>query len=256
MRIVFAISLALSLSLCAAGQVSSRLGEARAPGASGVQAAVRPVPLEVSRRSESLHTSLQPSARIWMQQQAQIEARRPALDLEALRTAIRRRFTGAANVDIETMVFMVMAEVAQNQEQDLRNQMQQMEAMEKEKQALRQLLNQMQQETAQLKAGEHTGVCQTPFCRSLPTRLAEMTTASTTQPRPFHLRAQENITYPQLSSLLSQTDQALGSVSDLSQEQQLQMQTAMDQRSKLIEMLSNMLKSMSDTSTSIIANMK
>ena len=83
-----------------------------------------------------------------------------------------------------------------------------------------------------------------------------MTTASAAQPRPFRLRAPENITYPQLSSLLSQTNEALGSVSDMSQNQQLQLQTIMDQRTKLLEALSNILKSMSDTDSNIISNMK
>ena len=131
-----------------------------------------------------------------------------------------------------------------------------MQALEKEKQALRQLLGQMQQEIAETKAGERSGACQTPFCRSLPARLGEMTSASAALPRPFHLRAPDNITYPQLSSLESQTDEALGSVSGMSSEQQIQIQTIMDQRTKLLEALSNLLKSMNDTSASVISNMK
>jgi hypothetical protein len=128
--------------------------------------------------------------------------------------------------------------------------------MEKEKQALRELVDQMQQEIAQAKPGERSGVCQTAACRSLPAKLAEMTSASAATPRPFHLRAADNITYPQLSSLESQADQALGSVSGMSQEQQLQLQTAMDQYSKMLETVSNIMKSLSDTSNSIVANMK
>ena len=96
-------------------------------------------------------------------------------------------------MDVDAIVFMVLGEAAQSQEQDLRNQMQQMQAMEKEKQALRQLVDQMQQEIAQAKPGERSGVCQTAFCRSLPAKLAAMTSASAGMPRPFHLRAADNI---------------------------------------------------------------
>ena len=164
--------------------------------------------------------------------------------------------TALQNMDIEAMVFMVMSESARDQEQDLRNQMQQMQAMEKEKQALRELLYQIQQEMAQSKEGERSGVCATQFCRTLPAMLAEMTSASAAMPRPFHLRSPENITYPTLSSLESQTDEALGSVSGMSQQQQIQMQMTMDQRSKILEALSNMLKTLSDTSSAIVSNLK
>jgi len=263
-RFRFTACLLLAFGTIASGQAGNAYS-ARVPGA---QAAIRPMPPEIARRSESLHASLQPSSRTWVQQQAQIEARRTAFDPDALRTTIRRRFAGTSatatapagtalqNMDIDAMVFMVMSEAAQDQEQDLRNQMQQMQAMEKEKQALRELHDQMQQEMAQVKAGEGSGVCATQFCRALPARLAEMTRASAAMPRPFYLRAPESITYPTLSSLESQTDQALGSVSGMSQQQQIRMQMTMDQRSKIVEALSNMLKTLSDTSSAIVSNMK
>jgi hypothetical protein len=253
--------MAFSFTLSAAGQTNTAGSPDRKTP--GTQVIIRPMPPEIGRRSESLHASLQPPARIWVKQQAEIEARRPALDLDALRGATRRRFAGSLPaaaplqaVDIDAVVFTVLTETAQDQNQELQNQMQQMQAMEKEKQALRQLLDQIQQEIAQTKAGERGGACQTPFCRALPARLGEMTSASATLPRPFYLSAPDNVTYPQLSSLESQTKEALGSASDMSEEQQIQVQTLMDQRAKLLETLSNMLKSMSDTSASVVSNMK
>src|SRR5579862_4586633 len=104
-----------------AGGQAGNTYSARVPGA---QAAIRPMPPEIARRSESLHASLLPSARVWVQQQAQIEARRTAFDPDALRTTIRRRFAGPSattttpagtathtgtatsqDMDIEAMVF-------------------------------------------------------------------------------------------------------------------------------------------------------
>ena len=43
---------------------------------------------------------------------------------------------------------------------------------------------------------------------------------------------------------------------DLNQEHQLRMQMAMDQQSKFEQMLSNVMKSASDTQSGIIANLK
>jgi hypothetical protein len=51
-------------------------------------------------------------------------------------------------------------------------------------------------------------------------------------------------------------DQSLDSISDLSEEQQLRLQLAMDRRDKIFEMLSNILKKLSSTEQQIISNIK
>jgi hypothetical protein len=51
-------------------------------------------------------------------------------------------------------------------------------------------------------------------------------------------------------------DNSKGSLTDISTTDQLQLQMAMDQKSQFESMLSNMLKSMADTSDSVIQNIK
>jgi len=54
-----------------------------------------PVPPEILHRCQLLRAYLQPAVRTWMEQQARLEARRPSLDLDALRGAIRQRFASS-----------------------------------------------------------------------------------------------------------------------------------------------------------------
>ena len=51
---------------------------------------------ETLKHYQKLLASLQPSARAWIEEQAKIEASRPALDVPALKGAILQRFGGSA----------------------------------------------------------------------------------------------------------------------------------------------------------------
>jgi len=74
--------------------------------------------------------------------------------------------------------------------------------------------------------------------------------------QPINLQPAATITSGQLASVKSQISQSLDSLSELSETQSLRLQMAMDQRSKFIETLSNIEKSISDVDDSILQNMK
>ena len=78
------------------------------------------------------------------------------------------------------------------------------------------------------------------------------------QARIAEFERQLNSAGSQLSEAQALQQQAsqLDSTSDMSQEQQLKMQMAMDRYSKMMTTLSNILKKMSDTQSSITQNMK
>jgi len=71
---------------------------------------------------------------------------------------------------------------------------------------------------------------------------------------------QQNTNAKQASRASGQVATAQGSsgaqMSDISTEQQMRLQMAMDQRSKFLATISNMMKSASDTQTSVISNLK
>lgn len=269
---VFAISVWATLAFASAGRgqtnTAARSSELK-PAAAASQMAIRPVPAEIAKRAETLRASLQPSARSWIEQQAQIEAKRPVPNADALRAAIRQRFASslsqgasrqggiaARQTDVDAVVMIVMEQAAQDSEQDLQAQMQQMQEAMKEKQALRQLVDEMQQAMAQMQASAKNAACKTAFCQALPSRLDELSRSSARLPHPIHLQTSSNITGQQLAALDAQLNQAGDSVSEMSDQLQLELQMSMDARSKALEALSNIEKSESDAQKSIVQNLK
>ncbi len=110
--------------------------------------------------------SLQPSVRLWVEQQAKIEARRSALDVNALRTAIVQRFAGSLPAagsqqpsasledggEVAEMAVLVILMMVQDGDRDLQAQMQAAEAQLQAKQALRATLDDLDQLQAQVLA--------------------------------------------------------------------------------------------------------
>jgi len=269
---MLAISVSLTLAFASGGRgqtnTSAKSNDPR-PSAATPQMTIRPVPPEIAKRAESLRASLRPTAKAWIEEQAQIEAKRPAPNADALRTAIRQRFAdslaqeaarrlgaAAGQIDVDAVVVIVMEQAAQDGEQDLQAQMQQMQAAMNEKQELRQLLDEMQQAMAQMQASAKNAACKTAFCQSLPSRLDGLSRSSAKLPHPIHVQAPPNITGQQLSSLDAQLKQAADSLNDISEQDQLRLQMLMDARSKFLQTLSDIEKSQSDTQNAIVQNLK
>jgi hypothetical protein len=131
---------------------------------------------EIVRRYRPLIDSLQPSARSWAQRQTRIEAKRTALDLNSLSSAIVTRFAGqlpskgpqgplagVAGGDVADMAVIVILMMVQDGDNDLQEQMQEAQAQMQAKQVLRAILNEMQQLQAKL-ASEPYCICSPPPC--------------------------------------------------------------------------------------------
>jgi hypothetical protein len=234
-----------------------------------VQLTIRPIPAETTRRFQQFQGVLQPTAKAWIEQQARTEAQRSAPEMEALKVAIRQRFSNSkgpagtkvsapgANVqdmDIDAIVFIVLTQAANDQQDDLQSMMQQMQAIANEKQRLRKLLDEMNQPAAQAGKSSATEPCKTAICQTLPARLEPLSAAAL--PRPVRIRIPGVVTYGDLAGVQSQLKQSQDSLADMSQELQLKMQMAQQAYTQCMETISNLMKSVSDTENSIIANMK
>jgi hypothetical protein len=246
---------------------------ARAPQkeAAEVRLSIPPVPAELAQRKAGLQSKLQPAARVWAEQQAKTEMQRPSVDVNALEAAIRDRFAtslagGGAHpggpvgpgggMDVDAMVMVVLMETAEDDESDLQSLIQEMQAQKQAKDALRNLQEELNAAVAAPQKGNAGAVCVAPFCRSLPSRLASVNAIGSRLTRPFHLQAPANLTYGQLAALQAQTNQSLDSLNDMSESAQMRLQMLMDQRSKVLQIASNIEKKLSDTSDAIVANMK
>jgi hypothetical protein len=231
--------------------------------------AVRPLAPALTQRFTVLHSSLQPSARSWAEQQARMEAQRPP-DLAALQSQIRARFASSlspakpsspslsipAGADIEAMAFIVLMQATNDMDQDLQQIMDQVKAENEAKQQLRNLLNQVNRDVASASAGMKQQPCRTPGCQSLSSELMRLSAATAQSKRPVRLSAPANLTYGQLQQVAAQMNQQLDSLGDLSQQQQMQLQMLMDRRSQFEQILSNIMKKQQDTASSIVSNMK
>ena len=98
--------------------------------------------------------------------------------------------------------------------------------------------------------------CLTSLCRSLASQLKELAATTSGLRNPVRLSASAHPTYADLRVLQGQLKQSLDSMSELSQEDAIRLQHMMEQRSQLIEISSNILKKMSDTSESVVRNLK
>ncbi len=237
------------LSICAAAQVRE------ATDAPAIK--LQPVPADIQRRSQTLHAALKPTAAAWVTQQAKFEEQQSTLNLNALEAAIRQRFGASlAGADVDALVFAVLAEAAEDQDTDLQTAMQEMEAQTQAKQSLRGLLTAVNAALASSGKNMGNAKCTTAFCQALPVRLAQIADQTARISRPVRLQVPSNLTYGQLGALQSQVSNSLDSINEMSEMSSMRLQMAMDRRSKFVETLSNVLKSVNDTSSAIISNMK
>ena len=236
---------------------------------------VHPVAPELTQRYAALHQNLQPSARSWVEEQAHIESKNPKPDLAALENQVRARFatslakgksSGAKTImsgtqvqagqDIEAMTFVVLMQAVNNSDQDLQQIMNETKAISGAKDRLRAAAQQAGRESASVNGATAKQPCRVQICQTLPGELREIS-ASTAQTRhPVRLSPPANLTNGQLQQTVAQMNRELNSLTDLSQQLQFQLQTAMDQRSQLEQMASNVMKKQQDTSNSILSNMK
>ena len=233
--------------------------------------AIQPLPPAIEKHAAVLRNRLRPSVQSWIAQQAQAVAAQPDPNIPALRTSIRQRFNeslaptdakaggslvgGASTLD-DALAFLILMQAAQNDESDLRSQMQQVQTINQQKQALRQIQDDINQQTRAIAPTLRMRPCSTPVCRALPSRLTAVNEATAGLAKPTHLQAGSNLTYQQLDTILSDLKPSLDSMSEMSEMASMRLQMAMDRRSKFIETLSNIEKSINDTQSSIIGNLK
>ena len=258
--IIFALASCLTIS--AAAQISSTQ-QRQESAAVQPQMQLREIPPEMARRVQTLHSKLQPSARGWVEQQAKLESQKQSPDAASIAAAARNRFPGPNSgassmhaMDIDALVAIVMMQAASDAEKDLQNAMAQMQAATKAKQQVRQLMQQMQAEEAAMRSQIKNEYCQTVPCRELPSRLKELSAATATFPHPVRITAPADLTAANLSTLVNQLKSDLDSMNEVSDMTSMRLQMLMDRRSKFIETLSNLMKKIDETSSSILQNIK
>ncbi|HEX7553791.1 MAG TPA: hypothetical protein VF378_09560, partial [Geothrix sp.] len=243
---------------------------------------IPPLPPAAIRRLDALMPRLQPTVRTWIQDQAQRQRGLPAPDLEAIRQAARDRFKPIndpatatrlratiavrpgppaplnpsappvvlGSADIEALVFVVLMQASKSAQEDLKAIMDGVKAINKQKEGLRQLTNEVKQK----RASAHTSdmPCASPDCRALEGRLR---TLGAQLPPKARLTLPPIATMGDLAGVEAKLKDSLDSLSEMGETDSMRLQMAMDRRSKFVEALSNIMEKISDMSETIIANL-
>jgi hypothetical protein len=226
-------------------------------------AAAQSIPAEWTQRYESLYSALRPSVRTWVDQQGLRAAQAKTLDPNSLRAMILNRFPQLApsnpdsQLDIQALVFLVMMQAAGDANQDLRATAAHVQAIAEAKQRVRRLIAETKQEIATAPAiGSPSTPCGSAFCRSLGARLADLSAATAGLRHPVRVVTPPQPSYADLALLQGHLQEADGALSDLSTEEQTQLQEDQSRISQLYGVLSNVMTAVRDTDQSILSNLR
>jgi len=238
------------------------------------------LPPAVIQRATNLKAKLQPQLRAWVEDQARRLRGTSALDVEAVRAAVRSRLalppgpgiaptaaagprapartapTAAAtsvaqipaDASVEAAMFILMQMMAADAEQDM---LADMNKTRDRKAKLRDL----QQELAKEQAGSKpaTSPCGSPLCGTILERYRALTAQLPAKAR----RNPRSIgTYGDLVAFEADLKATLDSLSELSEQDSLRMQMQLERMQKIQTAASSQEKKFSDTAGSILGNFK
>jgi Tfp pilus assembly protein PilP len=190
-------------------------------------------PAEAKAREARLLAKASPAVRAWVRQEGRRVAKAGPVDQQTVTVAVRQRFGTLGSLgdgDIMAIAFLVMMEASRSAEEDLKAIMDRVKRVNAEKQQQRAALEQAHG----LRTSEYAATNTVAAPQRMP---ATPPAAGRTE------KVREAAARPD-------------SVGDLGQIEQLRLQQVMDRRSKMAETLSNIMKKMSDTQSSIIGNLK
>ncbi|CAG1007014.1 hypothetical protein BURK1_03356 [Burkholderiales bacterium] len=184
-----------------------------------------------------------PQTRAWVRQEGAQRNAADAVSREAaMRSATERgRALGAAGgQDIEALAFLVLMEAAKSAREDLKAIMDGVKRINDAK-ASASARRSAQPRASIAGAGDRASVTPAP-------RPASGTTRVRIEPRP--------LPRGQIDSMIDKAKNDLDSLSEMGEMESLRLQMAMDRLSRMMSTLSNLLKKVSDTASSITQNLK
>jgi Arc/MetJ-type ribon-helix-helix transcriptional regulator len=166
-----------------------------------------------------------------------------------------------ANSDLEALVFIVMMEAAKSAAEDLKEIMKEIQAKNAAKQKLREFLKKVKCDIAnnsgkvRLEFGQNGMGSERAYHHVL-IPVEDPCSESSAKLIETDLHKGRIADISILESIRDDLRDKLDSLSEMGEMESLRLQMIMDRRSKMIQTLSNIMKKMSDTSQSIIQNMK
>lgn len=224
-------------------------------------AAQRIPPSEADKLFYQMMKQINPKHVAWVKSTANNFNEKKLPDTEAKTLATQYAVLGNMNnADIEALAFLVLMQASKSAQEDLKSIMAGVKDINKKKEALRHA-----QETMQ-KNGVNTSPVQLDSFKLLlaTTKTKKINTTSTVRPVKLDSAStiktstlwKSKITRPELDRMVDEAKSDLDSMAEMGEMESLRLQMAMDRMSKMMSTLSNLLKKISDTSSSIIQNLK
>ncbi len=225
--------------------------------------AQKTIPPEADKLFSQMMSQINPKHVAWVKSTAKTFNEKKSTDTEAKTVAAQYAATlgNLGGGDIEALAFLVLMQAAKSAQEDLKSIMAHVKDINKQKEDLRHAHETMQRN------GVNTAPVQLDsFKLLLATTKLKKTTNTTTVIRPLKLDtahtikatsvSSNKITKPELDAMVDQAKKDMDSMSEMGEMESLRLQMAMDRMSKMMSTLSNLLKKISDTSSSIVQNLK
>ncbi len=229
------------------------------------------IPQTVLARDKRMSSKLAPTAKVKIQTAAE-KLLQATIVKESTKTPFDETHTltigtfpvlgDMSNADIEAIMFLVMSQAAKSADEDLKQVMQSVKEISARKDALRK----QQEELKKFEANAKDAVKNDPKIKvRIKVAKPKPKTSETKYLKlPIAVLGPEtklpanvgSMSKQQLSDLEDSIKNDLDSMSEMGETESLRLQLAMDRLSKMMSTLSNILKKMSDTDSSIVQNIK
>jgi hypothetical protein len=200
------------------------------PQAVAPRVALAPAPT-IEAREQRWLAEVSPPVREWVAAEAQRQRVVPQPDAGAIAANAQAAFPAATPADLEALAFLVMAAVARDADEDLRAQAEALQAANERKRAQREAARQAREAQATLRKDSAAG---------------------SVAPAPASPAAPRTVTRAELAQAPRPDD----AMADRSEEVALRLQAQQERRARILETLSNMMKKISETQSSITGNIK
>jgi hypothetical protein len=167
------------------------------------------------------------------------------------------RLSSLANADIEALIVLVMMQASKDAHNDTKEMLKQMEEKRKQKAAIRDALQEIGKRKADKRGvlrHEYDSLARLktkPLVKPTPGPLVQQRINTTPKTKPV-----EKVSLTEIEKLEKELADKRDSLSEESEEQQLKMQMLMDRMAKADSAASNLMKKFSETSNTIIQNLK
>jgi hypothetical protein len=220
------------------------------------------LPPDATALHAAVYPRLQPTVQRWITAEAKsprLAQMPPPRLAPALRDAVRTRFAGdnLPASDIDALVVLILIQASRDMESDLRAHAQKVKAINETKKAMRELVERLKNEIARNGGKTDTAPCLPPQCgEGISRQVAAISSAQRRDRLAPTLTPVEIKVVGDLKTLRADLKSRLDSLSEMGELESLRLQMAMDRQSKMMSTLSNIMKTMSKTASSIVENLK